>query len=115
MPSATITTEKCSKCDGPLDTLDTKAKDNWCRKCRADYQRDYVERRYQEAKAEGYTEGFACGFAECRLYLMQKFNPFPLHSFSGLEVLNTARAATPSNGTANSSSLSKPQDQIPLR
>jgi len=86
---------KCSKCEGILDTVETKSKDKWCRKCRAEYQREYVDRQYQEAKAEGYSEGFAAGYAECRAYLMRHFNPHPFGQFRGLDIVTYLRELTP--------------------
>ncbi len=100
MATTTTAPPKCSKCNGVLDTTETKSKDNWCRKCRADYQRDYQDRQYREAKAEGYSEGFAIGYAECRMYLMQHFNPHPLGQFRGIDILNYLRELKPS-GSGN--------------
>lgn len=81
MPSAIVAVEKCSKCDGTLDTQDTKAKDHWCRKCRAEYQRDYQDRKYEEAKAEGFAEGVKC----IKNALIVAFGRYPMGQFNGLD------------------------------
>ncbi len=112
MAGATAIIQKCSKCDGILDTLDTKAKDLWCRKCRAEYQREYQDRRYEEAKAEG----FDAGVKACQLYLLQQFSKYPIGMFSGMDIINyIRRAEMPKLNPASDVGSSKVNGDIPLR
>ncbi len=112
MATGTTIVQKCSNCDGILDTANTKGTNKWCRKCRAEYQRDYVDRQYEDAKAEGFDEGVKA----CRLYLLQQFSKYPIGMFSGMDIINYIRSADmPRSNAATDVGSPKVNSDVPLR
>jgi hypothetical protein len=57
---------KCSKCDKKLDTEGTP---RWCKKCRADYQREYQSLKKEMSE----TRGVAAGRSEMREFIANYF------------------------------------------
>jgi hypothetical protein len=71
--------EKCRKCDALLDTENPPY---WCRKCRAEYQRDYAAGKLKRAEARG----FAAGVEAFRELLITEFDRLRISGFEGGEV-----------------------------
>lgn len=113
MPTDILAAAQCGKCG---DALDTNGSPKWCKKCRNDYQREYKDKQYDEAKTEGYSAGFDAGVTDCRRYLLQQFTRFPLAQFTGMDIINYVRSfeLPKSNGTANNGSVVQAQNNVPL-
>ncbi len=107
-----VTLKRCSKCDGYLDSGETKSKDNWCRNCRAAYQREYRIQEFDKAKAEG----FDAGVKACQLYLLQQFSKYPIGMFSGMDIINyIRRAEMPRSNAATDVGSAKVNSDVPAR
>lgn len=78
----------CSKCKkNPVAYPDSK--NPWCKECRAEAQKAYLETK--EGMAEG--KGFALGVAACRAEWSEHFEHQRSGSFSGYEICDLIRQA----------------------
>lgn len=77
-------TAKCSKCSGPLDT---DRYPRWCRKCKAQYQREYQALKRDMTESRGYADGVA----DMRAHLAQKFEGLGGGTFSGTDAAQWVR------------------------
>jgi len=85
MAPATETVALCSKCQAPLDR---EGSPNWCKACRAKYQREYEGTKKQMNE----SKGFANGVSAMREYLAQRFAEYGTSgSFTGAEIAATIR------------------------
>ena len=92
MTPATKIAGQCSKCQGPLDGA---AGQNWCKACRAKYQREYEATRKQMTE----SHGFQAGVTAMRQYLVQRFSQYgTAGSFSGQEIAATIAQCKGPNG-----------------
>lgn len=79
-PTTDERTPICTRCEQPLDTTGTP---QWCKQCRATYQREYNATKKQMQESRGY----AAGIAAMRDYLAGKFREYgTAGSFTGIEV-----------------------------
>lgn len=49
-----VAADVCSKCSGPLDT---EGNPQWCKRCRAEYQRAYQDSKVGRAEMKGFARG----------------------------------------------------------
>jgi hypothetical protein len=87
------TSEKCTKCDNPLDTMPVPpGTAKWCKACRAAYQAEY-QGKYRDTKGrQAEAQGFARGVEAMRNLIASKFAPFPMGMFGGSEVVRCIKA-----------------------
>lgn len=82
---------KCSKCGANLDRDTTEGTANWCKACRAKYQREYqatrAEMAEKKAKSEGRREGYGFGYQDAIETAASKFTAM------GGRVMSAAEAA----------------------
>jgi hypothetical protein len=69
----------CSRCDKPLDT---EGSPQWCKACRAAYQREYQGLKKQLSESRGY----AAGCSAMRDRLARIFSQWPSARLSGAEI-----------------------------
>lgn len=79
--------QKCSRCDGKLDT---DSKDKWCKKCRATYQREYT--KTLESRAE--SKGFARGLRTCRELLIGRVGRGAITGHAAAQLIETEAAGS---------------------
>jgi predicted amidophosphoribosyltransferase len=80
---------KCSKCEKKLDTEGTP---RWCKKCRADYQREYQGLKKEMSE----TRGYAAGCSAMREFLSDYFKSLGNAHVSGFEAsVLVGRAGVP--------------------
>lgn len=74
---------ECSKCGEPVDREIPDNTAQWCRACRAKYQREYQAMRKEMTQSRGY----AAGVAAMRGFLAENFlNYGTAGSFTGAEI-----------------------------
>lgn len=77
---------KCSKCEKKLDTEGTP---RWCKKCRAEYQREYQSLKKEMSESRGY----AAGCSAMREFIAGYFMQFGNVRLSGVEASMMVRKA----------------------